>query len=203
MPQRVEAPLAPAPFPMGIFPEYTRHTTQIALKVRERKMSFTGDDFSIKDAVTGAMVFDIQAKAFSFRGSKVVVDTQNRKLFMIEKAPFSLPSRYQGVDVANPKKVLFEVSGASFFGTRLEIKFNNTAADGRPMTFKLDGDWASRDAVITNSDGMLVARISRQFMNAGELIFGQQTYIVTIAAGVDAALIMAICICLDEKASDR
>lgn len=47
-----------------------------------------------------------------------------------------------------------------------------------------------------------VAVIDRKFLNTNELLFGQQTYAVTIAPNVDMALIAAMCICLDERRSE-
>ena len=36
-------------------------------------------------------------------------------------------------------------------------------------------------------------------LSAKDILFSQQTYAVTVAPGVDMALIAALCICLDEK----
>lgn len=40
--------------------------------------------------------------------------------------------------------------------------------------------------------------ISRDYLNTGQIFLGKQTYMVTVAPGVDAALITAVCVCLDE-----
>jgi uncharacterized protein YxjI len=47
--------------------------------------------------------------------------------------------------------------------------------------------------------GLVVARIDRKILSGKDIFFGQQTYGVQIAPGVDMALIAALCICLDEK----
>jgi uncharacterized protein YxjI len=59
-----------------------------------------------------------------------------------------------------------------------------------------------RSAEITTAEGVPVARIARSFVNAGQVFFDKQTYVITVAPGVDAALLLAICICLDEKANE-
>ena len=64
------APLAPVPQPIGVIPHFCQHQNQIALKVRERKVSISGDDFSVKDAVTGQTVFKVDGSAFSLRDAK-------------------------------------------------------------------------------------------------------------------------------------
>jgi hypothetical protein len=63
-------PLQPVPQPIGVIPYYTQHRGQIALKVRERKVSFSGDDFSVKDAYNGQTMFQVDGSAFSFRQNK-------------------------------------------------------------------------------------------------------------------------------------
>ena len=45
----------------------------------------------------------------------------------------------------------------------------------------------------------LVARVDRKMLSGNDILFGQQTYAVRVAPGVDMALIAALCICLDEK----
>lgn len=53
---------------------------------------------------------------------------------------------------------------------------------GQAEELRLKGNFWDRKAEIT-LDGVPVARISRNFMNAGQLVFGQQTYYLTIAPG--------------------
>jgi uncharacterized protein YxjI len=59
--------------------------------------------------------------------------------------------------------------------------------------------------VITNSEsaGAVVARIDRKILSGKDVFFGQQTYGVQVAPGVDLALIAALCICLDEKNNEK
>lgn len=67
----------------------------------------------------------------------------------------------------------------------------------------MKGDFFDTHADITcERTGSVVARIDRKFFNASELLGGQQTYAVTIAAGVDMALIAGMCICLDERRNE-
>lgn len=50
---------------------------------------------------------------------------------------------------------------------------------------------------------MVVARIDRKILSGKDIFFGQQTYGVQVAPGVDLALIAALCICLDEKNNEK
>jgi hypothetical protein len=54
-----------------------------------------------------------------------------------------------------------------------------------------------------STPGAVVARIDRKILSGKDLFFGQQTYGVQVAPGVDLALIAALCICLDEKNNEK
>ncbi len=68
----------------------------------------------------------------------------------------------------------------------------------------MKGNFFDTYADITNvRTGQPVARIDRKMLNARELFTNQQTYVVTVAQGVDLALITAMCICLDERKNEK
>jgi uncharacterized protein YxjI len=75
---------------------------------------------------------------------------------------------------------------------------------GKQESLLMKGDFFDSYADITDeSNGMVVARIDRKFLNASQVLFGQQTYGITIAPGVDMAIIVAMCICLDEMRNEK
>ena len=53
--------------------------------------------------------------------------------------------------------------------------------------------------IVDENTGATVARIDRKLFNLSEAFLGLQTYHLTVAPGVDMALLVAMCICLDEK----
>lgn len=66
----------------------------------------------------------------------------------------------------------------------------------------MKGDFFSRSATIVDEATQLpVANIARSFGgNLGrEMFAGKQTYLVNIAPNVDMALVVAMCIALDER----
>jgi uncharacterized protein YxjI len=81
------------------------------------------------------------------------------------------------------------------------VHFTN-ASDGREIELDVKGDWLDRSASIT-CGGLPVARIGRSFFNVREIFADKQTYFVTVAPGVDLALIAAVCICLDESENEK
>jgi uncharacterized protein YxjI len=65
----------------------------------------------------------------------------------------------------------------------------------------MKGNFFDTTADITDESqgGLVVARIDRKILSGKDFFFGQQTYGVQVAPGVDMALVAAMCICLDEK----
>lgn len=76
------------------------------------------------------------------------------------------------------------------------------ASNNAPIKLLVKGDWLDRSATITMGN-TVVAQISRSYFNMREVFGGQQTYYVTVAPGVDLALMAAICVCLDEKENEK
>lgn len=79
-----------------------------------------------------------------------------------------------------------------------------TDRHGKAVSLKMNGGWFDRTAdIVDHNTGQTVARIDRKLLSGRDLVFGQQTYAVVVAPGVDAAMIAALCICFDEKNNDE
>jgi len=87
-------------------------------------------------------------------------------------------------------------------GTSKMIATFQNASNRAPIELLVKGDWLDRSATITMGS-TVVAQISRSFFNVREIFGGTQTYYVTVAPGVDLALMAAICVCLDEKENEK
>lgn len=65
----------------------------------------------------------------------------------------------------------------------------------------MDGNWRDSTADIrSEANGQVAARVQRKsaLKSLSTLLFDQQTYMVTVAPGADAAVIAAVCIAFDE-----
>lgn len=79
-----------------------------------------------------------------------------------------------------------------------------TSADGKADVLKMKGDWFSYSAeILDESTQTVVGRIDRKLLSGRDLLFGQQTYALSVAPNVDMALMAALCICMDEKNNDK
>jgi len=197
------APLErPAPFLVGVNPNYARHDQQIVLKLKEKKLSLSGDDFYIYDAFDQPFL-QCKAKVFSLHHKKEFRDIQGNLLFTLVKKILAIHTTFEAI-APDEQTVLFTVkSGWSIGSAKLNTTFTNV--DGQELTLALRGDFFDRKASINlgSKDGPTIASIGRSFLNARQLIFDKQTYYLTVAPGVDAAMMAAICVCLDEKENER
>ncbi|KAL6404973.1 hypothetical protein AUP68_11811 [Ilyonectria robusta] len=68
----------------------------------------------------------------------------------------------------------------------------------------MKGNWVDYSAEIHDqASNALVARIDRKVLSGRDLLFGQQTYALTVAPNMDMALMAALCICMDEKNNEK
>jgi len=192
--------LPPTPYPVGAIPTYCTHTNEIVLKLTEKRLSWTGDDFDVHD-VAGQKIFRVEAKAVSMHDRKNFIDAKGVKLFSLVKRMIALHATYDAEGPDGSK--LFTITKKLSVGkAKLECKFENRANDGRKLEMQLRGDWFDRSAEIT-LDGVPVARIARSFFNMREMMSDKQTYYLSVAAGVDVSMLTAIAIILDESENDQ
>jgi uncharacterized protein YxjI len=75
-----------------------------------------------------------------------------------------------------------------------------TSFDGKTEKLVMKGHWMDTNAdIVCERTGATLARIDRKLLKARELLTNNQTYALTIAPGVDMALMVAMCVALDEK----
>ncbi|KAG6005984.1 hypothetical protein E4U21_007477 [Claviceps maximensis] len=68
----------------------------------------------------------------------------------------------------------------------------------------MTGNWLDSSAEIQcERTGATVARIDRKLLNARDFFGNQQTYALVVAPGVDMALMVALCVALDEKNNEK
>ena len=149
----------------------------------------------------------------------VFVDSAGNELFHLRHKLLAISKSFYGESPDG--KDLFEVKGhfsrnapkptfprqnpsnhpATVLSSKSSISFTN-AADGKPITLDLKGDWLDRSAEVTLG-GRPVASISRDFVNFGQVFSDRQTYYVSCAPGVDLVLMAAVCVCLDERENEQ
>ncbi|WVF71015.1 hypothetical protein IAT40_005811 [Kwoniella sp. CBS 6097] len=191
------AQLHPVNPPLGVFPNYyAQQPTTLVLK--EKVFSFSGDDFSVKDT-NGYTVVRCHGQALSWRDRKVIVDANNNFLFGLRNKMMAIHKTFIAENEGGTE--IFRIRKRLSFGSKMEATFHNPATS-QEVTLLLRGDFWGGSADITVENGPVVAQITRELMNARQIFGGQQTYFVTVAPGVDLALIAALCICFDEAKNE-
>jgi uncharacterized protein YxjI len=183
--------------------------------MKEKVLSVSSDSFEVKLA-SGQPLLKVHGAWVSISGRKKVEDIHGKHLFDIVKEHLHLHTTYaiedtHGKKIAEVKNSLackLHLLGRDLYVSRpliipvLGSKATATFTDsqGKAVTLKMKGGWFDHTAdIVDEKSGKSVARIDRKLLSGRDLIFGQQTYAVVVAPGVDAALIAALCICFDEK----
>jgi len=194
--------LQPYPTPLGFFSHFHVQAPGATLEIKEKSLSLSGDSFEICVVHPDGQrvpVFKVKGEAMSLSGRKHISDMQGNHLFDLRKEHISLRTTYYAED-GSGKKFLEVVSKFSFGGSKATVTFTNAAGKAERLLMK--GDFFSRSATIVDEATKIpVANIARSFSgNLGrEMFAGKQTYLVNIAPNVDMALVVAMCIALDER----
>ncbi|KDN60327.1 hypothetical protein CSUB01_03492 [Colletotrichum sublineola] len=206
---------------IGIFPQLTARQSE-TLVLKEKMLSLTGDSFDIKLA-NGQPLLRVQGKALSISGRKSVYDMSGNHLFDIVKEHLHLHTTFAAQDPQGNKIMEVKNSLAREYlpfkphsggckaadGQVLVIGSKATATfvsphTGKSESLEMKGNWLSTQAdIIDTSTGQVLGRIDRNMLRARDFLGGKQTYALTVAPGVDMALMCALCICLDEKKNDQ
>ncbi|KAF9871038.1 duf567 domain protein [Colletotrichum karsti] len=164
-------------------------------------LSLTGDSFDIKLA-NGTPIFRVTGKVMSISGRKSVYDMSGNHLFDIVKEHMHLHTTFAAVDPKD-RKIMEVKSSFALIGSKATATFTSPST-GKSESLEMKGNWLSTSAeIVDTSNGQVVARIDRNALKARDFFGGKQTYALTVAPGVDMALMAAMCICLDEKKNDN
>ncbi|CAG8024464.1 unnamed protein product [Penicillium salamii] len=191
--------LDPVAEPIAIFDQFVAKEPQ-TLVLREKVLSVSGDSFEIKFA-DGQPCLKVHGAWVSLSGRKKVEDAHGKHLFDIVKELLHTHATY-AVEDTHGKKMCEVKSSLQLLGSKATASF--TDSNGKARVLKMKGGWFDHTAdIVDDKSGQTVARIDRKLLSGRDLVFGQQTYAVVVAPGVDAALIAALCICFDEKNNDE
>jgi uncharacterized protein YxjI len=192
--------LAAAPAPLAVLPSFiAEYPTTLIMK--EQVFSISDDAFTVK-TLDGRDVLKITADTFSLSARKRVHDPAGNHLFTLRKEIFSFPKSYFAESPTGTK--IFEVEGKFHLGTSKAIGHFVNAMNGEQESFLMHGSFFNVKTQITNEkNGQVVAQIDRDLWNARQLLADRESYAVTIAPGVDIALIVAMVVCLDERRDQK
>ncbi|EWG41929.1 hypothetical protein FVEG_03909 [Fusarium verticillioides 7600] len=183
---------------VGIFPAYITVQTE-TLTVREKLGSYNGGELEVQH-VNGLPILKVEWKVMSISGRKMVYDMRCNHLFSIVRRHLHFRTRYV-VEDPQGRELMNVRSSFGLFCSKATATFNSL--DGSAEVLEMKGCWRDYSACIVDTiSGNVVARISRT-ISSRDLLFGQQTYALEVMPRVDMALIVAICICFDERNNEN
>ncbi|KAF2840239.1 hypothetical protein M501DRAFT_1049268 [Patellaria atrata CBS 101060] len=183
---------------IGIFKPFIAQKSE-TLILTER-FGLSGDSFRIQN-LEGRPILQVEGKVATISGRKIVRDMAGNELFHIRKKHLALFQTFYAEDSKGER--FFEVKGKfALLGSKAVGTFRGFSGEEHRLT--MEGNWLNSKAdIVDEATGKTVATINRKRWNARDLIGGQQTYQVTIAPGMDMALIVAMCIMLDERRNEK
>ncbi|KAI1822732.1 DUF567-domain-containing protein [Xylaria intraflava] len=187
------------PRPLGLFPQFFARQTE-SLILKEKILSLSGDSFDVK-TISGQPIFQVKGEVFSLSGRKHVSDMNGNVLFTIRTKLLAWHATYYAEDADG--NVLFEVKGKfSVLGSKSICTFRSQS--GKEESLLVKGNFFdSKVNIVDEETSQPVATIDRKFLNARQLLADQQTYAVTVAPNVDMSLVVAMCICFDERKNEQ
>lgn len=198
-------PLHPSPEPICATEPRFILPHPVTLRLREKVFSISGDDFKISCANTGAEYFKCQGKVFSLREKKILRDNGGVPVLNFKEQLIAIMNKfniYAGSD--SDRKICQFYTKYTFVKSKMSTDFKDICT-GQMRHVVLKGDWRDKRGVIywgePKQGGIPIAKIFRQH-GGKNMFFGTDDYFLEIAPGVDIALMVTMCIALDEHVRD-
>ncbi|OUM62292.1 hypothetical protein PIROE2DRAFT_51723 [Piromyces sp. E2] len=173
----------------------------VTLVLKEHVLSFSGDDFSIKDTY-GTTYFKCKGKYMTIHDRKNLYDIYNNPIITM-KENISIRFKQTLNDPKDNHKIA-SIKKTSMLSFRsLTVKFFNKATNKKEI-LTVKGDFVSLSCGIYYGNGSrapMIARVSKKF-GAKSLFTSKDSYYLEIAPNVDMALMVALAIIFDEFKHD-
>jgi uncharacterized protein YxjI len=180
--------------------------------VQERLWSFTGEDFDIYNAFSGAPFVRVRGAMLHLPGKDKLrmVDANDRRRQLLEldrKVIAATPTYdiYRTTGDGRKEKVGWIekkfISMTDTFDVYMEGKggFGVTGLFKPPPAYRITGDFLDRNFVMRNEENQVVARVSEDWVVEFDAF---NHYQVQVAPGMDALLVLA-CLCVIDEEFDE
>lgn len=155
-------------------------------KMRQKLISL-GEDFTIEDE-SGNPVYEVDGKIMRLRETFELKDMRGNVVAVIRGKLVSIRSK---MDILRNDAVVATVTKALF--ALIHAKFQVEVAGGEDL--RIDGSIFDHEYTIRRGDDV-VAEVSKRWFTFTD------TYGISVAAGEDDALVLAMAVALDEMAHD-
>ena len=192
---------------IAIFPQYLT-TGLTTLIIREASVPHFQGSFSVSLADSETSIFHITREIPSFRHKQNVIDARtNLQIMTIRRNAGTLPRSFWFEDPTGKK--ICDVQGeffVPFTGAKSKALFKNAAAVDSAVEragvteLCMQGSYRNRHAEIKDkSSGQMVATVRCNLWNQRFLAGGRRTYVASVRAGVDMAVVAGMITALDTR----
>lgn len=173
--------------------------------VQERLLSFTGEDFDIHDAYSGAPFVRVRGAMLHLPGKdKMVMRDANdgRELLELDRKLVAATPTYDIYRGGGAEKIGWIekklIAMTDTFDVYMEGKggFGVTGLFKPPPAYRITGDFMDRSFVMRNEENQVVARIGEDWVIEFDAF---NHYQVQVAPGMDALLVIACLCAIDEE----
>ncbi|XP_006650795.1 protein LURP-one-related 15-like [Oryza brachyantha] len=168
-----------------------------------KTLSMSGNDFTVTDAATGAVVLRVDGVLFSLRRRCLLVDADRRPVLTVQESAMVMNTRWKVFrgESTSRRDLLFTVvkpSAIQLWGsTKVSVFLASNDAE-QACDFRVTGSYHDGACAVSLGDSdTVIAKIDRRFSVAGALL-GKNAYSVAVNAGIDYAFIVALVVILDE-----
>ena len=173
--------------------------------VQERLLSFTGEDFDIHEAFTGAPFVRVRGAMLHLPGKdkmRMVDARDGRHLLELDRKLIAATPTYDIYRGNGEEKIGWIekklIAMTDTFDVYMEGKggFGVTGLFKPPPSYRITGDFLDRNFVMRNDQNEVVARVSEDWIVEFDAF---NHYQVQVAPGMDALLVLACLCAIDEE----
>ncbi|ORX52252.1 hypothetical protein BCR36DRAFT_582749 [Piromyces finnis] len=164
----------------------------VTLVLKEHVLSYSGDDFSIKD-LNGVSYFQCKGKYISLHDRKCIYDIYNNPIITV-KEKISIKFKQTLIDPKSKQKIA-NIKKPLFYHKTLIVKFFNKTTNKKEVITVRNDLMALSSGIYY--DNVMIGRIIKKF-DVKTLFTNKDSYLLEIAPNVDMALMVALAIIFDE-----
>lgn len=170
------------------------------LAVAERALSFTGEDFDVVDARTGATFCRVRGAMLHLPGKDKMRITQGGKVIVeLDRKLVAMTPTYDIYRGNGLEKIGWIEKAIVALTDTFEVHLEGKGGFGPikpPAAFRFEGDFIDRRFVMKNDRGEVVAKVTKD----GWIQFDAfNHYQIQVASGMDAGLVVACACAIDEE----
>ncbi|PIA33943.1 hypothetical protein AQUCO_03900065v1 [Aquilegia coerulea] len=174
----------------------------VDLTIAEKSMSIGEGNFTVTD-VNGNIIFQVKGAMFSLFDKCVLRDVAGNPLVTLRQKTLTAHRRWEAYR-GESTELLFSVKKSSIiqFATNLHVFLaSNSSKD--VCDFKIKGSWGERSCVVYQGNTENILAQMHKKHNIKSVLFGKDSFGVTVYPHIDYAFIVALIVILYEINMDR